>query len=1261
MRKYVLFLFKFIIFIKTINYCKLLSKCNKDNPFLKEEGCISSCTPDEIKNGECLIENEIIKTQWLNNIIYIGDKGSLYINVVGSEYNNLYLLSSSYPQSNIRNLFILNKEGNGIFNNNPFYNTTLDDKEKRGRFESEIFTIKLYTQNDDKEYLISMSHGLMNMEIYDFYENKIYFNTVADSLELISIFHNIFAHVKLNLYSKENKNIYLLGLLAHSFPSGVAESDLFLKKVSFTSLDIKNNPPKFETLKIKCSNSKMTSCYETSNNFIVCFFLNHEYKYKMNVFTYDLKQKTETTIANGNSNEGYEDLFFKCIHFFNESGAFGYFTNEENPVFVFQFKKYINKTNTISNTYNTFSVLKIDNYYFNKEYVSMCDMIKIEDKKLYFVGVSIDKNILYIIFIMNYYNENFIQRIYSINSKNLYNYQFSYSLKITLYKKFLVLGSSFSKELVSYSSLMIFSYPNTTNASLDIHYYLSNNKNIKIYNLTLELNGEYIMENNIFGYIYSGFQIINNCIKLEDIYLANLDDKKIDDDYFIPKNKKIKLYIPKNDIYEPFTCQIKYAVVVTEPEYSEYNKYPTEIIDTGVDEKENIFFDNNKNNYIGRYSFYNLTLKYKLTEICKNNCELCYYYNNSKCITCQYINKNNNECLEECNSTNFFNNICRLNNNSIELMKDEMTNNIQNDLENGLMDPLIDNVINKKKEDLIIKEDDVVYQITSTENQNNNKNNSVSTIILGECENILKRIYKIDENKALLIFKIEYYKIDSLIPIIGYEIYHPDNKSKLDLTYCKNELINFNIPVNIDEDNLIKYDPNSEYYTDDCYPYTTENGTDILISDRQEEYNDNNMSLCENNCTYNGYKNDTKEAKCECNIKSKQLVISEIINQTDILYYSNFTNQSLSTNIISMKCYYTLFSKEGLLTNIGSYVLFSTIILFLISIIIFFKCGYALLENDMEAIISFKENSKKENVQNNIYIPKRKNKKSKTMKIKDKEFKRGKKKRLTYIKQSNSKINTHSNNIFIYQKEKLRKSHEINNHKKLNNLIYNDFELNALSYIEALKYDKRTYFNFYIYLLKTKNPFIFSFFPIKDYNSKIIKIDLFFLSFNIYYVVNALFFNESIIHKIYENKGVYNISYLIPYIIFSFIISYIICNIIKYIILSERIIYQIEYEEDINKARDKMEKVKKIIFIKYICFYAIGLTILFLFWYYLSSFNAVYQNTQVYIIKNTLICFSFSLVYPFIIILLPDIFRIFSLKNSNRECIYKASQIFEYL
>ena len=76
------------------------------------------------------------------------------------------------------------------------------------------------------------------------------------------------------------------------------------------------------------------------------------------------------------------------------------------------------------------------------------------------------------------------------------------------------------------------------------------------------------------------------------------------------------------------------------------------------------------------------------------------------------------------------------------------------------------------------------------------------------------------------------------------------------------------------------------------------------------------------------------------------------------------------------------------------------------------------------------------------------------------------------------------------------------------------YELNNLIYEEALKKDKRSYFVYYISLLKTGHLIFFSFCPLKDYNSRIIKIDLFFFSLAIYFTVNALFFNDSTIHEI---------------------------------------------------------------------------------------------------------------------------------------------------
>lgn len=45
------------------------------------------------------------------------------------------------------------------------------------------------------------------------------------------------------------------------------------------------------------------------------------------------------------------------------------------------------------------------------------------------------------------------------------------------------------------------------------------------------------------------------------------------------------------------------------------------------------------------------------------------------------------------------------------------------------------------------------------------------------------------------------------------------------------------------------------------------NKTYIILKDRRNEYLNNNLSLGESNCEYEGYDINTKKAKCECVIK----------------------------------------------------------------------------------------------------------------------------------------------------------------------------------------------------------------------------------------------------------------------------------------------------------------------------------------------------------------------------------------------------------
>ena len=230
-------------------------------------------------------------------------------------------------------------------------------------------------------------------------------------------------------------------------------------------------------------------------------------------------------------------------------------------------------------------------------------------------------------------------------------------------------------------------------------------------------------------------------------------------------------------------------------------------------------------------------------------------------------------------------------------------------------------------------------------------------------------------------------------------------------------------------------------------------------------------------------------------------------------------------------------------------------------------------------------------------------------------------------------------------------------------MTFNDNELNDMEYKLALKYDNRTYSEYYYSLIKTKHSFIFSFFYNNDYDSKIIKIDLFFIGFVIYFTVNALFFNDNTMHKIYENKGKFQFMYQLPQIIYSSLISIVFNTLLKLLALSESNILTLKSKKE-NKDVDKKEEyLNKKLQIKFVLYFIISTILLLLFWYYLSMFCAIYKNTQFHLIKDTLISFGLSLFYPFAIYLLPGLFRIPSLSNKkrNRKYLYAISKILQML
>ena len=1408
-----LFLFKYLYFLQIIPYCKL-SKCNNiDLPLLKGEECIATCTSDEISKKICIIDNEIIKIQWLNNIVYLTYEYT-YINVASStENNNLYFLSSEFPASNNRFLYLLNNEGYGLLDvNNPIKIIEIDDPLTKGRFDSEIFLVKLYESDDDKEYLTSISIADQNIEIYELDSEKYYYDRINKIFgDLINIYTSVGVHLKLNSAMSDNKNTYLIGILACEYPGGKEEEHFYLRKVNFTSINIQKTPPSYDAIDVACSRSKIVSCYETDKFFIVCFYQDKNYKYTIIVYDYNLNKKVSKSIATGSSDDGYENWFFKCIHFFGETGVFGYFDSDK--LFNFEFKIYFYNNNTIANKFSKFKRFRFDNYAFSQDKVTLCDMIKIKDKKFYFVGVSYDKNFLIISTFYKYYEDKFSVRTYKINTKILYDYLFVGDIRIILYKNFLTLVSNY-KNLTNdyiYSSLIIFSYPNTKEEYLDIYNYLYKNNDIKIYNLTLEIyEKQDIIDNNIFGYAYSGIEIAENCLDLEDIYLVDSNDEKISNDYFLKKSDKIKLFIQKQKQYSTFNCIFKYAVVVSEPEFSEFNKYPKEYNDTGTNKEENFF---EHQNYIGKYNYYNISLSQNLTEIgCPNKCDLCNQINPEICITCNnfsYYDENNNKLCEL--------NIINTNSPSAVITIKEKTETIINDSDD-LNCSLINIIRNKCSEDLtpeqgkevysylksnlinknytLVKTSNMIFQISSFGIEINLE--EMANIDLGECETRLKEENNISESEDLIIFQIDIKDLNKTKTYVQYEVYEPNEFRQMNLDICEDLIINIYCPISLDNETLLifsslneegynLFDPNDAFYNDFCTPYTTLNGTDIILNDRKNDiYNQyGNISLCQEKCKFEYYNETSQKIKCSCNSQTEDTkIILFSIEFTKEEIMSSFYEALSNSNFKVLKCYKLAFDFSSFFKNIGRILMSIIIIILIVLVILYCILGKKKLKKYFDDILALKiikkkqlnkdllnYNSDKKNKNKKIKVKKYENFLTNIFDINNKKQKK-KNKNITWKKNKSSNklpnmknsfppkkvLNSNSssnnffninnknstskrNNLFNINRNSLSKINNIpninknslnkknsfkknlnfnssskiiytsidrnslNNKKNLSKNIYTEIknknnkiqksnyknsenkyfknkvnnkieniinkekifgkinnyftneELNTMSYEDALKFDKRTYLEYYWSLLKKKQLILFALINNDDYNLKTLKIALFFISFSLFMTINTFFFSDSTMHNIYQDNGSYNVIKQIPIMIYSTLISTVINMLFKTLSLSEKKILEIKTEKIYQLAKEQSIKSFFCIKIRILIFFTICFIFISFFWYFISCFCAVYINTQKILINDTLIDFGLSMLYPFGFSLLPGIFRIPSLKDKKRarKCLYKIS------
>ena len=397
---------------------------------------------------------------------------------------------------------------------------------------------------------------------------------------------------------------------------------------------------------------------------------------------------------------------------------------------------------------------------------------------------------------------------------------------------------------------------------------------------------------------------------------------------------------------------------------------------------------------------------------------------------------------------------------------------------------------------VIIKGQKNKFQITTTKNElrvNSIVNNiNITSLDLTECENILKEQYQLGQDVELIILKF----LSDDEETIQYEIYEPFTHKKLNLSYCENSTVYAYIPTDLDENileiynNLIEQgyyplDLNDKFYREICTPYRSENGTDVLLDDREEFIFTSlaNLTICPSGCNYLEYVFDKKYIKCECEINTTGIETLDIEHLSGKNIGKSILSTLKATNWKVIICYNLVFNFQIFYHNLGSILILILFFIYIIFMIYFCIKDITPLKIQISKILFNEVNEDKK-----IHLVNYYGKITGTKKNQKENYppKKGKKHDKNGYYSSEKKIKTEENSLIISTRKERSISKKntkvtiksskkvlfVNKEKEINiqdkeedekevKKILDHFELNNLDYDDAYHLDKRSCFRTY--------------------------------------------------------------------------------------------------------------------------------------------------------------------------------------------------------
>ena len=510
------------------------------------------------------------------------------------------------------------------------------------------------------------------------------------------------------------------------------------------------------------------------------------------------------------------------------------------------------------------------------------------------------------------------------------------------------------------------------------------------------------------------------------------------------------------------------------------------------------------------------------------------------------------------------------------------------------------------------------------------------------------------------------------------------------------------------------FNASNEFYTDLCFHFKSPiSGKDIPLKDRFKLFYPN-ITLCDEGCQIKGVNLTTWKVNCECalnNLLQKNFLSNNFLVQQSLGGLQDFLTK---TNIEVMKCYKDIFDKEIYKSNSGMIIIFVFITIQIIMIFIyFFKykmkikkylmtltdkfISYLRIQKNLNLVdsLSIKEN-------NSNIIPKNAPPKKSSLskinidrkndeKLENKNLKNANKNMIMKINTRKSKsymnfevLNKSSKKIVSNSKNDSKQNSNANIIKNLEKLedknkefepMINDLQNNLniniddylktdpddMDYDEAIRGDKRTYCQYFFDKVINEQILINTFFTKEVLKPLPIKIILLVLNTDLYFIINALFFNEDYISDLLDPKNDNTWSFInriLDRIITLTIIGVIINYIIEFFFIEEKKIKRIFRVEKDNILILKYEIVKMIksTYIRYNIFIIISMVIMIFSLYYIFCFNNIYPSMKGEWIKSSLIIIAFMQVFPIFLSFLDASIRFISFKCKS-ERLFRLSSI----